>query len=1187
MADNRKFITCDGNYAAAWVSYAFTETAGIYPITPSTDMAEHTDSWAANGKKNIFGDTVKVVEMQSEAGAAGVVHGALQAGALTTTYTASQGLLLMLPNMYKIAGELLPAVFHVSARSIATHALSIFGDHSDVYSARMTGFAMLSSGSVQEVMDLGAVAHLAALKGKVPFMHFFDGFRTSHEIQKIQAWDYADLSKLVDYDALATFRKQALNPESPVTRGTAQNPDVFFQAREASNPYYDAVPSIVEGYLAEINKLTGRDYKLFNYYGAADAENIIIAMGSVTEAIKETIDALAAKGEKIGLVHVHLYRPFSAKHFISALPKSTKRICVLDRTKEPGAGGEPLYLDIKNVLYGTPNAPLVIGGRYGLSSKDVSPKSILAIIRNLQQAEPKDQFTVGIVDDVTFTSLPEIEDISTADAGTVECKFYGLGSDGTVGANKNSIKIIGDNTPMFAQGYFAYDSKKSGGITTSHLRFGKLPIKSTYLVINPDFVSCSEPSYLVKYDMLKGIKKGGTFLLNSIFNEEDTVRTLPSSVKAQLAKQEVNFYILNATQIGEEIGLGKRTNSIMQAAFFKLANVIPFDEAVEYMKTAVKKSYGKKGDDIVAMNFKAIDRGALDLVKVKVDPSWTSLTPIFVSDISVEAPGANARMSQFIKTIAGPINQLEGDDIPVSAFSDFVDGTMPNGSAQFEKRGIAVNVPQWNADNCIQCNQCAYVCPHAVIRPFLLDATEKANAPEMATLAAKGKGLEAFEYRIQVSTLDCTGCAVCAEVCPAPGKALFMEPLASQTEIEIPNWDYLASKVTYKDSVMKKNTVKGSQFAQPLFEFSGACAGCGETPYITLMTQLFGERMTIANATGCSSIYGGSSPATPYTTNAKGQGPAWANSLFEDNAEFGFGITIAQTKLRDRLRSKLDIGKSTLSDAAKLAVDGWETTYDNGEENQVTTSTLVEALQKDSSPLAKEVLEMKQYLGKKSNWVLGGDGWAYDIGFGGVDHVLASGADINIMVLDTEMYSNTGGQASKSTPTSSVAKFAANGKPVRKKDLGRMAMTYGYVYVAQVAMGANQNQLLKAMIEAEAHPGPSLIIAYSPCISHGIKKGGMSMMQAQQKVAVESGYWHLFRFNPALEAEGKNPFTLDSKSPDFGKYRAFINGEVRFSSLSGLFPDIAEDLFTQAEEDAKWRDRQYRLLASMDYSGIK
>ncbi len=1187
MADNRKFITCDGNYAAAWVSYAFTETAGIYPITPSTDMAEHTDSWAANGKKNIFGDTVKVVEMQSEAGAAGVVHGALQAGALTTTYTASQGLLLMLPNMYKIAGELLPGVFHVSARTVAAHALSIFGDHSDVYSARMTGFAMLSSGSVQEVMDLGAVAHLAALKGKVPFMHFFDGFRTSHEIQKIQAWDYADLAKLVDYDALATFRKQALNPESPVTRGTAQNPDVYFQAREASNPYYDAVPSVVEGYLAEINKLTGRDYKLFNYYGAADAENIIIAMGSVTEAIKETIDALALKGEKVGLVHVHLYRPFSAKHFLGSLPKTTKRICVLDRTKEPGAGGEPMYLDVRNVLYGTPNAPLVIGGRYGLSSKDVGPKSILAVIRNLQQAEPKDQFTVGIVDDVTFTSLPEHAEISTVPAGTVECKFYGLGSDGTVGANKNSIKIIGDNTAMFAQGYFAYDSKKSGGITTSHLRFGKTPIKSTYLVTSPDFVSCSEPSYLQKYDMLKGMKKGGTFLLNSIFNAEDTVRMLPNSVKAQLAAQEVNFYILNATKIGEEIGLGKRTNSIMQAAFFKLANVIPFEQAVEFMKAAVKKSYGKKGDDVVAMNVKAIERGALDLVKVPVDPKWSSLGLVFKSEISVEAPGANAKLAKFVKTVAGPINQLEGDNIPVSAFSDFVDGTMPNGSAQFEKRGIAVHVPEWKSDNCIQCNQCAYVCPHAVIRPFLLDATEKANAPQMATLGAKGKGLEGLEYRIQVSALDCTGCGVCVEVCPAPGKALFMESLESQTVKEVANWDYLASKVTYKDTLMKKNTVKGSQFAQPLFEFSGACAGCGETPYVTLMSQLFGDRMTIANATGCSSIYGGSMPATPYTTNAKGQGPAWANSLFEDNAEFGFGIAIAQTKLRDRMRDKLVEGQDSLSAAAKQAVDGWQANYTNGEENALSTTTLVEALQKDGSALAKEVLEMKQYLGKKSNWVLGGDGWAYDIGFGGVDHVLASGADINIMVLDTEMYSNTGGQASKSSPTASVAKFAASGKPVRKKDLGRIAMTYGYVYVAQVAMGANQNQLMKAMLEAEAHQGPSLIIAYSPCISHGIKKGGMTNMQNQQKLAVESGYWHLYRFNPALEAEGKNPFQLDSKEPDYTKYRGFINAEVRYSALTGLFPANAERLFAQSEEDAKWRDKQYRMLAAMDYSDKK
>jgi len=1184
MADNRKFMTCDGNYAAAYVSYAFTETAGIYPITPSSDMAEHTDSWAANGKKNIFGDTVKVVEMQSEAGAAGAVHGALQAGALTTTYTASQGLLLMLPNMYKIAGELLPSVFHVSARTIAAHALSIFGDHSDVYSARMTGFAMLSSGSVQEVMDLGAVAHLAALKGRLPFMHFFDGFRTSHEIQKIQLWDYDDLAKLVDYDALAKFRKQALNPESPVTRGTAQNPDVFFQAREASNPYYDAIPGVVEEYMKEVNKLTGRNYQLFNYYGAEDAEYVIMAMGSVTETAKEVIDALVAKGEKVGLIHVHLYRPFSAKHFLAAIPASCKRLCVLDRTKEPGAGGEPLYLDVKGALYGTANAPLVVGGRYGLSSKDTGPKSILAVFRNLQQAEPKDQFTVGIVDDVTFTSLPETEEISVAVEGMVECKFYGLGSDGTVGANKNSIKIIGDNTDMYAQGYFAYDSKKSGGITTSHLRFGKTPVRSTYLVTEPDFVSCSEPSYLQKYDMLKGIKKGGTFLLNSIFSAEDTVRILPDSVKAQLAKQEVNFYILNATKIGEEIGLGKRTNTIMQSAFFKLANVIPFDQAVEFMKTAIKKTYGKKGDDIVNMNWAAVDRGYQDLVKVDVDPSWAGSSAPFVSNISHEAPGADAKLSQFIKTIAGPVNQLEGDNIPVSAFSDFVDGTMPNGSAEFEKRGIAVNVPEWKADNCIQCNQCAYVCPHAVIRPFLLDETEVANAPEMATLAAKGKGFEGLQYRIQVSPLDCTGCAVCAEVCPAPGKALFMEPLETQTEKENANWDYVANNVTYKDTIMKKSTVKGSQFAQPLFEFSGACAGCGETPYVTLMSQLFGDRMTIANATGCSSIYGGSTPATPYTTNAEGHGPAWANSLFEDNAEFGFGIALGINKLRDRMHKKLTEGKAGLSADVQVAIEAWEATYGSSEGNKIPATDLVSALEKDGSDLAKEVLTMKQYLGKKSNWVLGGDGWAYDIGYGGLDHVLASGEDINVMVLDTEVYSNTGGQSSKSSPTASIAKFAASGKPVRKKDLGRMAMTYGYVYVAQVAMGANQNQLLKAMMEAEAYPGPSLIIAYSPCIAHGIKKGGMTNMQNQQKLAVESGYWHLYRFNPALEEQGKNPFSLDSKTPDFTKYRSFIEAEVRYAALPKMFPGTAEALFVQAEADAKWRDKQYRLLAAADYS---
>lgn len=1184
MADKRKFITCDGNYAAAYVSYAFTESAGIYPITPSSDMAEHTDAWAAAGKKNIFGETVKVVEMQSEAGAAGVVHGSLQAGALTTTYTASQGLLLMVPNMYKIAGELLPGVFHVSARALASHALSIFGDHQDVYATRMTGFAMLSSGSVQEVMDLGAVAHLAAIKGSVPFTHFFDGFRTSHEIQKIQMWDYDDLAKLVDYEALQKFRNQSLNPESPVTRGSAQNPDVYFQAREACNPYYQAIPAIVENYMNEINKLTGRDYKLFNYYGAEDAENIVIAMGSITETIKETVDYLTAKGEKVGLLHVHLYRPFSAKHFLGALPKSVKRIAVLDRTKEPGATGEPLYLDVKDVLYGTENAPIVVGGRYGLSSKDTGPKHIVSVFENLKQAEPKNGFTVGIVDDVTYTSLLDGADINTVPEGTVELKFYGLGSDGTVGANKNSIKIIGDNTDMYAQGYFAYDSKKSGGITTSHLRFGKKAITATYLVSNPDFVSCSEPSYLDKYEMLKGIKEGGVFLLNSIWDKDETINKLPDSYKKIMADKKVKFYILNATKIAGEIGLGNRTNTIMQSAFFKLANVIPFEQAVDFMKTAIKKSYGSKGDEIVNMNWKAVDRGVEDLVEVEVPAEWSSLSGEVHSVLDHATSGADPLLGQFVKSIANPINELAGDDLPVSTFSDFVDGTMPNGSAQYEKRGIAVKVPEWNPDNCIQCNQCAYVCPHAVIRPFLLDEAEVSAAPEgIKLLDAKGKGLTELKYKIQVSPLDCTGCGVCVEVCPAKEKAILMEPLEGQMK-ETQNWDYLASKVTYKDTIMAKNTVKGSQFAQPLFEFSGACSGCGETPYVKLVTQLYGDRMTIANATGCSSIYGGSAPATPYTVNADGHGPAWANSLFEDNAEFGLGMQIATDKLRQRIVTKLEDNLDSVSAGVKEKYQAWIDTYSDGEASKTTSKDLIAALEEDGSDLAKEVLSLKKYISKKSHWVFGGDGWAYDIGYGGLDHVLASGHDINVLVLDTEVYSNTGGQSSKASPTASIAKFAASGKPVRKKDLGRMAMTYGYVYVAQVSMGANQAQFIKAIQEAEAYPGPSLVIAYSPCIAHGIKKFGMTASQSRMKAAVESGYWHLYRYNPQLEEQGKNPFTLDSKAPDFDKFEAFIGAEVRYAALPALFPDIADELLKKSKTDAQWRDKQYRLQAGIDYS---
>jgi len=1187
MTDKRKFITCDGNYAAAHVSYAFTETAGIYPITPSSDMAEHTDTFSAFGRKNIFGDTVEVVEMQSEAGAAGTVHGSLQAGALTTTYTASQGLLLMLPNMYKIAGELLPAVFHVSARSLAAQALSIFGDHQDIYAARMTGFSMLCAGSVQEVMDLGAVAHLAAIKGRVPFMHFFDGFRTSHEIQKIQAWDYDDLAKMVDYEALAKFREAALSPEHPITRGTAQNPDVYFQAREASNSFYNAVPGIVENYMNEVNKLTGRDYQLFNYFGAKDATKVVIAMGSVSETIIETIDYLVAKGEKVGFLQIHLYRPFSIKHFLAKLPESVKSIAVLDRTKEPGATGEPLYLDVCNALYGTKNQPVVVGGRYGLSSKDTTPNQILAVFNNLDLPEPKNGFTIGINDDVTFTSLiiPE-EVINTVPAGTVECKFFGLGSDGTVGANKNSIKIIGDQTEKYAQGYFAYDSKKSGGITISHLRFGAKPITSTYLVTSPSFVSCSEPSYLDKYDMLKGIQKGGTFLLNSLWDAEEIEAHLPNKFKKQLAENDIKFYILNATKVAESIGLGNRTNTILQSAFFKLANVIPYEDAVKFMKDAIKKSYGKKGDSIVNMNWQAVDQGVDSLQEVPVKAEWKNLPEEAEYQIYQGITDkTDIVLANFVKNVAGVMNKQEGDSLPVSAFNGFEDGSIPNGTASFEKRGIAVNIPEWNMDSCVQCNQCAYVCPHGVIRPFLLDEKELAASPnELNTLKPLGRGFDGLQYRIQVSPLDCTGCGSCANVCPGKGgeKALAMKPLEGLLETEKINWNYISENVTYKDDIAPISTVKGTQFKQPLFEFSGACAGCGETPYVKLITQLFGDRMTIANATGCSSIYGGSAPSTPYIVNKDGKGVAWANSLFEDNAEFGLGMAIAMNKLRARIASKMLENKEAVSPELQAAFDAWIEGMADAEASEKATNALLPLLENSKTAISKDILALKQYLTKKSNWILGGDGWAYDIGFGGLDHVLATGEDINVLVMDTEVYSNTGGQASKSSPTGSVAKFASAGKQTRKKDLGRMAMTYGYVYVAQVSMGANQVQLLKAIREAEAYPGPSLVIAYSPCIAHGIK-GGMGGSQTEMKNAVTSGYWHLYRFDPRLEEEGKNPFQLDSKEPDWDQYMAFLKNEVRYTSLSKTFPEQAEGLFARSLEDAKWRDKQYKLLAAMNY----
>ena len=1179
MAKQKKMVTCDGNYAAAYMSYMFSEVACIYPITPSSTMAEYVDEWAAFGKKNMFGRPVRLAEMQSEAGAAGAVHGALQSGALTSTYTASQGLLLMIPNMYKIAGELLPTVFHVSARALAGHALSIFGDHSDVYAARQTGFAMLASGSVQEEMDLAGVAHLATLKSRVPFLAFFDGFRTSHEVQKIEAIEMEDMIPLVDQDAIQAFRDRALNPENPVTRGTAQNPDIFFQAKESANKFYDAVPDIVADYMDEISKLTGRKYRPFDYYGAPDAENIIIAMGSVTETIKETIDYLASQGKKVGLISVHLFRPFSAKHFVEALPATVKRIAVLDRAKEPGAGGEPLFLDIRSHFYGKENAPLIVGGRYGLGSKDTTPSQILSVYENLEMNEPKNAFTVGIVDDVTFTSLPLKEEIDITPKGTYQAKFYGLGSDGTVGANKNSIKIIGDSTDKSCQGYFQYDSKKSGGFTCSHLRFGDAPIRSTYLVTTPDFVACHVPAYLHLYDVLKGLKKGGSFLLNSIWDEEETKNQLPDHMKKYLADNEINFYIINGTKLGEEIGLGTRTNTIMQSAFFKITGVIPYEMAVEQMKAAIVKSYGKKGEHIVNMNFAAVEAGGLNVVKVDVPAEWKSIV-VGQTEEATERPA-------YIAKVVDVINAQKGDDLPVSTFAGSEDGQFPLGTAAFEKRGIAVNVPEWQADNCIQCNQCSYVCPHAAIRPFLMTEEEVEAAPagtEVRT-ATPSKMFGGLNFRIQVSPLDCTGCGNCADVCPSKEKSLIMKPLATQ-EAEVERWNYMDKKVTVKETVVDKTkSVKNSQFAQPLFEFSGACAGCGETPYIKLITQLYGERMMVANATGCSSIYGGSAPSTPYCKHKQsGHGPAWANSLFEDNAEYGFGFAEGVSAQRNRIADIMSTALSNgASDAEKEAFAEWLQNKDNADGSVVATNKVLDVIKSSDSSYAKEIMSLKQYLVKKSIWVFGGDGWAYDIGYGGLDHVMASGEDVNVLVMDTEVYSNTGGQASKSTPVGAVAKFAASGKKIRKKDLGAMMMSYGYVYVAQVAMGANQSQYFKALKEAEAYPGPSLIIAYSPCINHGLR-ASMGRTQEEEKKAVEAGYWQLYRYNPLLEEEGKNPFQLDSKEPDWSKFQGFLNGEVRYTSLKKSFPAQADELFTAAEDNAKWRYQSYVRMAAMDYS---
>ena len=1177
----KKFITCDGNYAAAHIAYMFSEVAAIYPITPSSTMAEYVDEWAASGRKNIFGETVKVVEMQSEAGAAGAVHGSLQGGALTTTFTASQGLLLMIPNMYKIAGELLPCVFHVSARALAAQALSIFGDHQDVMAARQTGFAMLASGSVQEVMDLAGIAHLIAIKSRVPFMHFFDGFRTSHEIQKIELIDEEALIKLLDTKALAEFRKRALNPENPVTRGTAQNSDIYFQTREASNRFYDAIPDLVAEAMENISKITGREYKPFTYYGDPDAENVVIAMGSITETIKETIDYMQAKGEKAGLISVHLYRPFSPKYLMNVLPKSVKRICVLDRTKEPGANGEPLYLDIKDVLYGTANAPIVVGGRYGLSSKDTTPAQMLAVYENLKANEPKDHFTVGIVDDVTFTSLPVGPELHLENKDTFEARFIGLGADGTVGANKNSIKIIGNTTDKYCQAYFAYDSKKSGGYTASHLRFGDKPIRSPYLVNTPDFVACHVPSYLGKYDLLKGLKDGGTFLLNSVWDAETTKKHLPDAMKKYMAEHKINFYIINATKIASEIGLGSRTNTIMQSAFFKVSGVIPYDKAKEEMKKAIYKSYGKKGEDVVNMNYAAVERGG-NVTKVKIPAEWASIEIV---------PTEPENAPEFIRKIVRPIESLEGDNLPVSAFVGREDGSWDPGTSQYEKRGIAVKIPEWQPDNCIQCNQCAYVCPHAAIRPFLLTEEEAEAAPE-GTKTIQGAGAtKAYKFKIQISPLDCTGCSNCANVCPAPNKALVMKPLEEQLQNgEEARWEYMHRKVGYKDTVVDKTkTVKNSQFSRPLFEFSGACAGCGETPYIKAITQLFGHRMIIANATGCSSIYGGSAPSSPYCSNDKGFGPAWANSLFEDNAEFGLGILSGVAKQRERLcilmREAIENG-STCSAELKSVMTEWIDNRKDATKSEEIAERLIPMMEACNCPICQQILELKHYLIKKSIWIIGGDGWAYDIGFGGLDHVIASGKNVNILVLDTEVYSNTGGQSSKSTPIGAVAKFASAGKRVRKKDLGAMAMTYSYVYVAQVAMGANHNQYFQDIKEAEAYNGPSLIIAYAPCINHGIK-GGMGLSQMTEKQAVESGYWHLWRYNPTLPEQGKNPFILDSKEPDWSKFQEFIHKEVRYTSLLKTFPKEAEELFAASESDAKWRYDTYKRYVAMDYSNEK
>ncbi|EOD4341410.1 pyruvate:ferredoxin (flavodoxin) oxidoreductase [Campylobacter jejuni] len=1175
--------TMDGNEAAAYAAYAFTEVAGIYPITPSSPMADYTDMWAAAGKKNLFGVPVKIVEMQSEAGAAGSVHGSLQAGALTTTYTASQGLLLKIPNMYKIAGQLLPCVIHVAARSLAAQALSIFGDHQDIYAARQIGFAMLCSHSVQETMDLAGVAHLAAIKGRVPFLHFFDGFRTSHEIQKVEVMDYAHFDRLLDREALLEFRNNALNPENPKTRGTAQNDDIYFQTREVSNRFYDALPDVVNEYMQEISKITGREYKPFTYYGHKEPERMIVAMGSVTQALEEVVDYLNAKGEKVGILKVYLYRPFSLKYFFDVMPKSVKKIAVLDRTKEPGSLGEPLYIDVKSAFYGRENAPVIVGGRYGLSSKDVDPAQMIAVFENLKLDNPKDGFTVGIVDDVTHTSLSTGEKISLGDESTIECLFYGLGADGTVGANKNSIKIIGDKTDFYAQAYFAYDSKKSGGYTRSHLRFSKKPIRSTYLVSTPHFIACSVAAYLEIYDVLAGIRKGGTFLLNSIWNAEETIRQLPDAVKKTLAEKEVNFYIINATKLARDIGLGNRTNTIMQSAFFKLAKIIPYEDAQKYMKELAYKSYSKKGDAIVEMNYKAIDVGADGLVKVEVDPNWKNLE-------LKEKEQTNAyKGTEFVEKIVKPMNAAKGDDLPVSAFLGYEDGSFEHGTTEYEKRGVGVMVPRWIEANCIQCNQCASVCPHAVIRPFLINDEEMANAPRGVkdhALEAKGTKGEKLSFKIQVSPLDCTGCELCVHECPTKEKSLVMVPLQEEMDFgEQENADYLFKEITYKDDILNKETTKGAQFAQPLFEFHGACPGCGETPYITLITRLFGERMIVANATGCSSIYGSSAPSTPYRKSVKnGHGPAWGNSLFEDNAEFGLGMKIATENTRHRIEHIMNESMQEVPNALSALFKDWIANKDNGAMSVEIKDKMIPILEQNKNIKAvQDILELKQYLSKKSHWIFGGDGWAYDIGYGGLDHVLASGENVNILVLDTEVYSNTGGQSSKSSRTGAVAQFAAAGKPIQKKDLGQIAMTYGYIFVAQVNSTANYTHLIKAITAAEAYDGPSLVICYSPCIAHGIK-GGLGYSGEQGELATKCGYWPLYTFDPRLEEQGKNPLTLTGKEPDWDLYEQFLMNEVRYNSLKKANPEHAAELFERNKKDAQRRYRQLKRITMADYS---